>query len=348
MKGFKDRDFVRTGEDFFFCVIGYAHPPDRVISYLKYTPSPGGKWGKGATRFKRVLPYYTASLLLETFQVLEKQYPQYLFDSPVLGIRMLAVPLAHIKTYYDPVEKLRQLFKAVRVDPLQARLVEFVQLLSGESGIPETFFGVTGSLLIDIHQPKFSDMDVTISSGENSRKLRETLLSLYETPKSPISRLEGRALRRRCKMMSDLYPISMKMARKIYERKWNIGRYRGTGFSIHPIKSDEELVEKYGDRLFTPKGMVKVRAVVSDVTESSFLPATYGVAHALIVEGPKVAGLREVTTYEGLYGGIAEVGEEILVRGKLEGVEDKRKQEKYYRVLVGSLEGAGADYVKFT
>lgn len=347
MKSFKDRDFIKTGEDFFFCVVGYEHPPDRVISYLKYTPSPGGKWGKGGTRFKRVLPYYTVPLLLETFQVLEKQYPQYLFDSPVLDIRISAVPLAHIKTYYRPVEKLKQLFKAVRVDPLQAQLVEFVHLLSSESGIPKTFFGVTGSLLIDIHKPKFSDMDITISSGKNSRKLRENLLSLYETPRSPISRLEGRALGRWCKMMSDLYPISIKMARKIYKRKWNIGRYRGTGFSIHPIKSDEEIVEKYGNRLFTPKGMIKVRAVVSDVAESPFLPATYGVTHALIIEGPKVADLREVTTYESLYGGIAEVGEEILVRGKLEEVEDKRKQEKYYRVLVGSLEGAGADYIKF-
>lgn len=347
MRVFKDRGFIRTGEGFFFCVIGYEHPPDRVIAYLKYAPSPSGKWGKGATRFKRVLPYYTTPLLRETFQLLEKRYPQYLFDSPVLGIIMSAVPLTQIKTYYSPVEKIRQLFKAVKLDPLQARLLEFVHLLSDESGIPASFFGVTGSILINIHQPKFSDIDVTISGGKNSRRLRETLLSLYDTPKSPISRLKGSALQNWCKMMSYLYPVSMKMARKIYERKWGIGVYKGTGFSIHPIKSDEEILERYGDRVFTPKGMVKVRAVVSGVEESPFLPATYGVKHALIVEGPKVADLREVTAYEGVYGGIAEVGEEILVKGKLEGVEDKRKQKKYHRVLVGSLEGAGADYVKF-
>jgi predicted nucleotidyltransferase len=147
-------------------------------------------------------------------------------------------------------------------------------------------------------------------------------------------------------MTARLYPISMKMARKIYERKWNIGVYRGTDFSIHTIKNDEEIVEKYGNRVFTPEGIVKVRAVVSDIAESSFLPATYGVKQAF-VEGKMVADLHEVTTYESLYEGIAEVGEEILVRGKLEDVEDKRKHENYHRVLVGSLEGAGADYLRF-
>lgn len=347
MRHFKDRDFIKTWEDFFFCVIGYEHPSDRVISYLKYAPSSSGKWGKGATRFKRILPYYTTPLLLETFQLLEKSYPQYLFDSPVLGIRMSAVPLTSIKTYYCPVEKLRQLFEVDKLDALQAQLVEFVHLLSDESGIPDSFFGVTGSLLIDIHRPRFSDMDITIYGGENSQKLRETLLFFYEAPRSPISRLKGRALERWCKLMSDLYPVTIKMAKKIYERKWNIGKYRDTGFSIHSIKCDEEIVEKYGDRVFTPKGIVEARATVSDVTESPFLPATYGIKHVSTIEGLRGADLREVTTYESLYGGLAEVGEEILIRGKLEGVEDKRKQMGYHRILVGSLEGAGVDYIKF-
>lgn len=346
MQKFKDRDFIRTSEDFFFCVIGYEHPSDRVISYLKYTPNPSGKWGKDGTQFRRVLPYYTTPLLRETFQLLEKDYPQYMFDSSVLGIRMSAVPLPNIKTHYTPTKKLEQLFKQVKLDPLQSRLLDLVNLLSDESGIPTSSFGVTGSILIDIHQPKFSDMDITISGSENSGRLKETLLSQYATPKSPISHLKGRALESWCKMMAKLYPISMKMARKIYERKWNIGVYRGTDFSIHTIKTDEEVVEKYGDRVFTPEGIVKVHAVVSDVAESPFLPATYGVKQAFI-ESKMAADLREVTTYESLYGGIVEVGEEILVRGKLEGVEDKRKHKNYHRVLVGTLEGAGADYLRF-
>lgn len=346
MQKFKDRDFIRTEEDLFFCVIGYEHPSDRVISYLKYAPNPSGRWGKGGTRFRRVLPYYTTPLLRETFQLLEKDYPKYLFDSSVLGIRMSAVPLPSIKTHYTPTEKLGQMFKLVKLDPLQSRLLDLVNLLSDESGIPTSFFGVTGSILIDIHQPKFSDMDITISGSENSGRLKETLLSLYAPPKSPISRLKGRALESWCKMMAKLYPVSMKMARKIYERKWNVGVYRGTDFSIHTIKSDEEIVEKYGDRIFTSGGIVKVRAVVSDVAESPFLPATYQVKQAL-VKGKMAADLREVTTYESLYGGIVEIGEEIIVRGKLESVKDKRKRENYHRVLVGTLEGAGADYLRF-
>src|SRR5947199_7270211 len=40
----KDRDFVETREGFFFCLVGYVHPPDRYLAYLKYTPAAAGKW----------------------------------------------------------------------------------------------------------------------------------------------------------------------------------------------------------------------------------------------------------------------------------------------------------------
>jgi len=38
----KDRDFVETAEGFFFCLVGYLHPPDRYTAYLKYTPAESG------------------------------------------------------------------------------------------------------------------------------------------------------------------------------------------------------------------------------------------------------------------------------------------------------------------
>ena len=39
----KDRDFVETAEGFFFCLVGYLHPPDRYTAYLKYTPAESGR-----------------------------------------------------------------------------------------------------------------------------------------------------------------------------------------------------------------------------------------------------------------------------------------------------------------
>ena len=62
--------------------------------------------------------------------------------------------------------------------------------------------------------------------------------------------------------------------------------------------------------------------------------------------GPKIKDIFEVTTYEGLYGGLAEKDERILAYGKLEEVHDLKRGEKYHRVLIGSREAEGRDYIK--
>jgi len=90
--GFRDRDFIQTVEDFLFCVIGSAHPADRIISYVKYIPAGEGIWRRGEKRFKRVMRYYTMLDFIGTLNFLEK-YPEYLYDSDVMGIRISAVPL---------------------------------------------------------------------------------------------------------------------------------------------------------------------------------------------------------------------------------------------------------------
>jgi predicted nucleotidyltransferase len=346
MKSFKDHEYVQTKEGLFFCVVGYTHPPDRVISYLKYVPSPRGKWGRGNRRFRRILSYYSVPSLLKTFQLLKGRYPQYLYDSHVFNIEMSAVPLNYVKAYYSPREKLNRLFEASKLDSLQQKVVELVSLLSEESGVPANLFGITGSMLIDIHRSDFSDIDLTIHGLENSQALREALLCLLRKRGTPIKRLSGKTLEIWCKNKSALHPITVEEAKGFYKRKWNRGLYKGKQFSIHPIKLDEEVTEKYGDRVFIPQGIVEARATVSDTTDAMFLPSTYSVEEVTVMTGPRVIDIREVATYEGLYADLAKVGEKIIVKGKLEKVLDKRTSEEYHRILVGSPEAAGTDFIR--
>jgi len=137
-------------------------------------------------------------------------------------------------------------------------------------------------------------------------------------------------------------------AKAFYERRWNRGLYEDRQFSVHSIRLDEEVKEKYGDRVFVPQGIVRVKAVVSDVTDAVFLPSTYGVEDVVVEEAPDAVEIREVTTYEGLYADLARVGEKITVRGKLEKVLDKGTGEEYHRILVGSPEAAGTDFIKLS
>jgi predicted nucleotidyltransferase len=346
MRRFRDRDFIQTLEGFFFCVVGPFHPPDRVISYLKYVPAKRGIWARGKKRFKRVMRTYTIPNLLETFSVLQRDYPHYLFYSSIYNIRMTAVPHTHIAKHLRPEEKLVQLLRAKRLDPLQEKLTRFTSFLGEKSNTPLRYFGATGSILLNIHNPEFSDLDVTVYGLRNSLAMKHALATEYSLPGSPVKRFNGENLEAWCKSKARNYPLTLNEALKIYDRKWNIGLFEGTRFSVHPVKLEHELEEEYGDKTYFPVGTVTVRALVCENADYMFLPAVYRVRDVEIVEGSLAAEIEEVVSYESLYDSLAEVGESIKVRGKLERVVDAKTGREYHRVLVGSPEGKGMEYIK--
>ena len=101
----KDRDFIETIEGMFFCVVGYLHPRERYTAYLKYIPSPDGKWSRGETRYSRTLNYYDVSQVENTYKFLKEAYSDYLYDCPVRNIEITAVPKDHVKKYYQPQKR---------------------------------------------------------------------------------------------------------------------------------------------------------------------------------------------------------------------------------------------------
>jgi len=282
--------------------------------------------------------------LLGTLRFLE-DHQEYLHDSSVMGIRMSAVPLDRISAHLKPEEKISQLMQTKELDFLQRKVVDLTRILSDESGVPIAYFGVTGSVLLDIHQ-KFSDIDLVIYGLRNSQLVKETLIRIYDEQGSPIRRFDERKARKWCMNKAKMYPLTYEEARAIFRRKWGRGLFRRTMFSIHPVKLEEEVSERYGDRIFKAEGMGKMEAIVSDASEADFLPSIYKVEDVKILEGEKIGDICEVASYEGLYGGVAEEGGRIMVYGKLERVIDKRSGREYHRVLVGSKEAEGKDYIK--
>ncbi len=346
IRKFRDRDFLRTKEGFFFCVVGPYHPPNRVISYLKYVPAKLGNWGKGIWRFKRVLKNYTIPSLLETFNLLEEDYPQYLFYSPFYNILMTAVPLDYVAGHYKPEEKLAKLRQSKRLDLLQKKLIRFVSFLSNKSGVSPEFFGVSGSILLNIHRLDISDIDLIVYGLKNSLAVKRALQEAASHSGSKIQRLENSALKAWCLSKARLFPLTLDEALQVYKRKWNLGTFEDTEFSVHPVKLDAEVNEEYGDKIYQPLGVVVLGAVVSNKANSLFLPAVYEVQDARVAKGPQITDIEEVVSYEGLYSDIAEIGETILAKGKLELVRDQKNKRKYYRVVVGSPEGKGKEYIK--
>ncbi|MHA1129470.1 MAG: hypothetical protein ACTSQI_05965 [Candidatus Helarchaeota archaeon] len=340
-----DRDFIQTGEKFFFCIVGYVHPPDRIVSYLKYIPADSGKWKLGNQALDRVLPYYSAQAVLNTFEFLKKNYPQYIFFDASNNIEFSAVPYSSIKKYYSTREKLREIFQMAELDPLQIKLKSFVTELARLARLERNTFGITGSILLNIHNATFSDLDVTIHGLNNSRKLKQTLQAVFEAGHDEISPLDDKIAKKWQDDKIKRFGIREEEAIVLFKRKWNMGLFQNTRFSIHPIRNVTELSEKYGDKSFTQLGEVTIKAKVIDDSEALFLPAKYEISQVKIIAGKYVENIKEIISYEGLFDSIAEKNELIIAKGQLELVNDKRHGIMYYRVVIGSRKGKSEEFL---
>jgi hypothetical protein len=343
----KDRDFIKTKEDLIFCVVGYSHPPDRLLAYLKYIPADSGIWASGDLHFKRMIPYYSSKSVSETFSFLKEKYPKYLSYLPVNKITFPAVPHTDIKEYFKPEEKLTGLaLRKEELDALELEAVELAEYFSQKTGVPFDKFGITGSILLGIHNVSISDIDLTILGYKNSLTVKQALIEDYGRTRSSLKQLTEKEAEEWCKKKTEQFPIDNGSAKLILKRKWNFGYYKGKFFSIHPTRLDSEITEEYGEYEFESKGPIKIIAQIEDTTQSLFNPSSYGVGKVEILEGPKnIKDIYEVITFESLFFDIAPVGESIRARGNLEIVKNTRTGEKHHRVVIGSGNVKSPEYL---
>ncbi|MEM2927422.1 MAG: hypothetical protein QXP60_00420 [Nitrososphaerota archaeon] len=350
-RSFRDKDFIEDFNGMFFCVIGNVHPSDRVISYLKYIPkiekeATRIKWSKEGKTYSRILPYYSALGTSFTKDYLKKKFPEYVYFDEYLNIEYTGVPIKMIKNHFKPEEKLRELLIEKNRDELEEIAIELVKIISNESNVSYDSIGISGSILLKIHNIEFSDIDLIIYGYENSIKVKETIKKILLEEKYGIHSPKGKILESWAKDIIKIHPLSFKEAYKLYSEKWNRILFGERQFSIHPVKNEKEVNEVYGKIRYVPKGFIKIKCTVEDCKEAIFLPCKYKIKNVEVIEGLKVNDIKEIVSYEGLYSDIAENEEEIVAYGKLEEVIDIGNNLKYHRVQIGSIEAKGKDYIK--
>jgi len=334
----KDRDFIETKERMFFCVTGYLHPPDRYTAYLKYSPASSGKWRDRETTYRRELPYYHVRNVAETIRYLEQRYPFYVHYCPVRDIRFSMVPRERVARYYDPQERLREILADPR-DPLEEEVCGLTMEIAAYAGVRPDDLGVTGSILIGLHDAGFSDIDLLVYGLENTRKVRE---ALSEGGSPQIRRPDAERVTMWCQAVTERFPLTLEEARYFARRRWNYDFYGERYFSIHPTRTDAEITEQYGDHVYRSRGSARIRATVVEAGEALFLPAVYRVRDVRVLDGdPEAAEVREVVSYEGIYCGVGDAGQEIEARGKLETVDGELR-----RVVIGTTQLEGKGYIK--
>ena len=341
-RSFRDRDHLRTKDGLYFTVVGNVHPSDRIIAYLKYYPNFNG--GKVKNRvLKRAIKHYNVPNIIKTIEILEKKYPHYITSLEPYGFNFSAVPIEYLEEHFLPEKKLLELLETKNQDVLSQKAANLALRLSKECKLSIGNFGITGSILIGIHNPIFSDIDITVYGKESSIKVKETLLEIFKKNDEKIRRANGEFLSTIKKRFPYLNEKELKI---FYQRKWNRGTFEGRFFSINPVRTEKETREKYGDLNYIQLDIVEIKAKVEDSSENMFIPAIYRVDNVNIIKGPNISGIEEIVSYDRNYGDVAEYGEKIICKGKLEKVIDNRINKTHYRVTIGSLKAKGTDYLK--
>ena len=333
----KDRDFVETVEGMLFCVVDYLHPPGKVTAYLKYSPAPEGRWQRDGAAFHRELAYYHAHQVGQTLDYLEAHYPEYIDTCPVRDMRFSMIPHERVALYYRPEARLAQVLERPG-DSMEQELAALTESLLAATGIPLESLGITGSMLLGIHNPSFSDLDIIVYGVEAADCLRSVLAGPGIPGVGPVM---PSVLARWRRDSMDHHGLSEAQVDWLITRRWNYASYEGRRYlSFHPTRSDAEIREHYGDHTYRDAGVCRLRAVVTDAAEAIYLPAIYRVAQVHFLEGPE-ADVREIRSYEGLFGEVADAGQEIEARGKLERIDGGPA----HRLVIGSSHRAGREYV---
>ncbi len=289
---------------------------------------------RNGVRYSRSIPYYQVSQVENTYQYLKEKHPEYILQCPVRNIEISWVPKNRVKKYYNPQERRREIKKEPR-DSLEEKLLRLTDLLE-ETASCDDAFGVTGSILTKTHNPAFSDIDLTVYGREESYRTMKALTDLKEESK----KIKGISSQEKGEWIIHRlgkYKLKAEDLMKIAERRWNYGYFEGTYFSIHPTRTDEEITENYGDNTYHRIGQATGTAVISDSSESIYLPAVYKVSDS------EPSGVSEIVSFEGLYGGLFDIGDRIEYNGILEEVTGKNPHQ---RIIVGGA-GSPDSYIKW-
>lgn len=330
----KDKDYVETKEGLFFTVIGYSHPPDAYTAYLKYRPDPEGRWERQGVRYRRMMQVYSAAEVVSSSKWLREHHPEYVSLDRVRGIELPLVPWKNIIAYYLPEVRLVEII-AEPQDPLESKTQALVNLLSKASGVPTSGFGITGSLLLAIHNPMFSDIDILVYGRENVRKIRDAMDDLFgENQVKPYTPDEINAWQlRQVKNLG----IPGQYRELIAWSYWQRGWFSQTAFSIHPVRNDAEIFEDYGLELFSAIGSIEFTATILGDEDNLFVPARYLVGDITIEEGDaELSSLTEIVVFEGVFSTVFHKGDRVRIRGTAEAVRDVEGNIMRNQVTVGT------------
>jgi len=325
----REGELIKAKNNVIFDVKGLVHPPNKVIAFPRFIPSPQG------TRRKQGDLYGKVYNLAERFNFLEQNAPNLIVHDPVFDETLCEVPIDMIQEHYEPIKKLELLRTSKKVGELERKAVRLAESLKETADIPWSAVGISGSVLVGLCTRR-SDVDPVVYGVENCRRAYAALENLLEDDSSqfkPYSRAE----------LQTLFDFRSKDTKMRFEdfalvetRKAFQGKFNGTDYFIRFVKDWSQINEQYGDVCYKNCGYAKITATVADDSEALFTPCTYRIENVKVAEGPELEPIREIVSFRGRFCEQARKGEAVTAQGKIERVTDSRKEQAYYRIILGN------------
>ena len=329
MKGIEG-DYIETNNNLFFDVKGLLHPKDRIICFIRFYPNPSGDRTKDGIKYSKIYD------LNKRYEFLRTNFPKYLFYSNELDLELQGVTLEDIKKIYTPREYFKNLYQRTNLTRLEELSKELCELFIVDGGVPEDSIGISGSPMVGLHKD-YSDIDIIIYGTENGLQFQENLNDIL-TDCGFCRKYNSQEFITHYKWRAGGSDVSFNDFVKSEQRKLHQGMYKGYDFFIRYIKSPKDWNGVFSDFKYSNIGRIKLKAKISDATNSIFTPCSYKIDLIKIIESDipfddKKQNLSEISSFRGRFCEHAKNGENIIVEGKLEKVSFKNK-EIYYRILL--------------
>jgi predicted nucleotidyltransferase len=325
----REGELIKTKNHVIFDVKGLVHPPNKLIAFPRYIPSPQG------TRQGQENLYGKIYSFSDRFKFLEQNMPDLIVHDAVFDETLCEVPVSTVVEHYKPVEKLRLLRTSKGLGDLERKAVQLAEELKEAAGIPWSGIGISGSVLVGLYTAK-SDIDPVVYGVENCRRAYAALEALLNDDASEFKRYTREELQALFDFRSKDTIMSFGDFARVEKRKEFQGMYKGTDYFIRFVKDWSQISQQYGDICYKNAGYAKIIATITDDHEALFTPCTYKIENVTVEEGAKLEPIREIVSFRGRFCEQARKGEAVTAQGKVEHVIDKRKEQAYYRIILGN------------
>ena len=319
-----DHDLVIDKHLNIYVIFGSIHPPGRVYGYLKYVPSRESSsiWYYRNIPLERIIQRYSVNEVVKTFG----EHEILLEYEPAYGVLMPYIDLSNALEYFYPEDRLIEIYYRPR-DDLELKIAELIDSIRDHVNIGLREIGVTGSVLGEFYNTKYSDIDLIIYGCRNASKV-------YEAAENFLKPLTGHELKRYIEGQAELHKLNIEEARDLY-RIYRRGLYKDKQVTfVFPRDPCT-----YPCRIFSKEFQCVTAKIYVEKHQCSALQYP-GEAYIekVLWSDRGYADIKMIISYEGIFSPIIYEGETLLVKGSMRRVYDLSRDENYYAIIVGARE----------